>query len=136
MLRISSIPTALLRAGIPLGPLYLLNTTGRRTGMLRTVPVVVFDHNNRRWLVSMYGDVGWVSNLRAAGTGSIRRGRCAETIHCREITDQRRPEIAMHLRRRFGIVPFVRAAFDATAHDGIGAFATEAHRHPVFLIEE
>ena len=134
MLRFSKVPAALLSAGLPLGPLYLLDSRGRRTGLLRTVPVVIFNHNDRRWLVSMYGETGWVANVRAAGTAVIRRGRRTETIHCAEVTDDRRAEVAMQLRRTFGFIPFVRAAFDANPADGLAAFQAEQHSHPVFLI--
>ncbi|WP_152531326.1 nitroreductase family deazaflavin-dependent oxidoreductase [Mycobacterium sp. UM_CSW] len=134
MLRFSKVPAALLRAGIPLGPLYLLESRGRRSGTLHSVPVVVFRHDDGRWLVSMYGETGWVANVRDAGTAVIRRGRRAETIHCTEVTDNRRAEVAMHLRRKFGFIPFVRAAFNANPSDGPGAFQAEQRRHPAFLI--
>jgi deazaflavin-dependent oxidoreductase (nitroreductase family) len=136
MLRLSRVPAALLSAGLPLGPVCLLQSRGRRTGLLRTVPVVVLSHNDCRWLVSMYGETGWVANVRAAGSAVIRRGRRAETIQCVEVTDDRRAEIAMQLRRTFGFIPFVRAAFDATPADGFAAFQAEQHCHPVFLISK
>lgn len=136
MLRFSRIPFTLLHWGVALGPLYLLETHGRRTGASRTVPVVVFRHNGRRWLVSVFGETGWVANVRAAGTARLRRGRRIERIRVTEVTDQRRTVVSMHLRRSFGIIPFVRAAFAATPGDGVAAFEAEAHLHPVFLIED
>jgi deazaflavin-dependent oxidoreductase (nitroreductase family) len=137
MLRLSRLPTALLRAGFPLGSLYLLDTPGRRTGALRTVPTRIFRHDGRRWLVSIFGETGWVANIRAAGTARIRRGRRVESIRCTEVTDGRRAEVAMQLRRTFSarINPFVRAAFEATPRDGLEAFQAEEHRHPVFLVD-
>jgi deazaflavin-dependent oxidoreductase (nitroreductase family) len=137
MLLFSRIPTALLRAGFPMGRLYLLDTPGRRTGALRTVPMTVFRYDGRRWLVAIFGETGWVANIRAAGTARIRRGRRVETIRCTEVTDGRRAEVAMQLRRTFSarINPFVRAAFEATPRGGIEAFQAEQHRHPVFLID-
>jgi deazaflavin-dependent oxidoreductase (nitroreductase family) len=137
MLLFSRIPTALLRAGFPMGRLYLLDTPGRRTGALRTVPMTVFRYDGRRWLVAIFGETGWVANIRAAGTAHIRRGRRVETIRCTEVTDGRRAEVAMQLRRTFSarINPFVRAAFEATPRDGLEAFQAEQHRHPVFLVD-
>jgi deazaflavin-dependent oxidoreductase (nitroreductase family) len=137
MLLFSRIPTALLGAGFPLGSLYLLDTRGRRTGALRTVPARIFRHDGRRWLVSIFGETGWVANIRAAGTARLRRGRRVETIRCTEVTDGRRAEVAMQLRRTFSarINPFVRAAFEATPRDGLEAFQAEEHRHPVFLVD-
>jgi hypothetical protein len=51
-----------------------------------------------------------------------------------EVVDQRRPMVLQRYRRAFGVVPFVRAAFDAHVSDPVG-FAREADRHPVFRIE-
>src|ERR1700746_1806798 len=115
MLLFSRIPTALLRAGFPVGRLYLLDTPGRRTGALRTVPMRIFRHDGRRWLCSLFGETGWVANIRAAGTACIRRGRRVETIRCTEVTDGRRAAVAMTLGRTFSarINPFWRGAFKA-----------------------
>jgi deazaflavin-dependent oxidoreductase (nitroreductase family) len=136
MLRFSRLPAALLRAGVPLGPLYLLETKGWRSGLWRTVPVVVLQDGGHRWLVSVFGETGWVANVRVTGGGRLRRGRRAETIQVTEVTDPRRAEVAMHLRRAFRIVPFVRRAFKATPRDGIEAFQAEAHHHPTFLVHD
>lgn len=138
MLWLSRIPAALLRAGFPLGPLYLLDTPGRRTGVLRTIPIAIFRYDGRRWLVSVFGETGWVANIRASGTARLRRGPRVETIRCTEVTDGRRAEVAMQLRRTMSarINPFVRAAFEATPRDGLEAFQAEEHRHPVFLVDK
>src|SRR5260370_38401336 len=92
-------PDRAAQGRFPLGRLYLLDTPGRRTGALRTVPIVIFRHDGRRWLVSIFGETGWVANIRAAGTAPLRRGRPGETIRCPEDTDRRRDERAMQLRR-------------------------------------
>src|ERR1700753_2754385 len=89
MLLFSRFPTALLRAGFPVGRLYLLDTPGRRTGALRTVPIAIFRHDGRRWLVSIFGETGWVANLRAAGTARIRRGRRVGARPCTSVRHRR-----------------------------------------------
>lgn len=128
---------------IPLGfsfppgvPEYLLEVRGRKTGVVRTVPVVVSHHDGRRWIASMYREAAWVANLRAAGVAQLRRGRHSETIHVVEVTDERRAEVAMKVRRMAWWNPWVRGAFPAGPRDGIEIFRAEAHRHPVFLIED
>jgi deazaflavin-dependent oxidoreductase (nitroreductase family) len=137
MLSFSRLPIRLLRWGVPLGAAYLLETRGRRTGRLRQIPIAVYHHDGRRWLVSIFGETGWVANIRASGTGQLRRGHHAELISVTEITDSRRAVVTMHLRRSFYRVnPFVRNAFAAKPGDGLAAFEAEAHRHPVSLIEE
>jgi deazaflavin-dependent oxidoreductase (nitroreductase family) len=138
MLRVSTVATRLLRWGIPFGPAYLLETRGRRSGRNHQTPIAVYRYERRRWLVSIFGDSGWVANIRAAGgAGQLRRGRRIEPITVTEITDERRTLVAMHLRRSyFRVNPFVRNAFTANPGDTLAAFQAEAHRHPVFLIEE
>jgi len=137
MLRFSRLPVRLLRWGVPLGQAYLLETPGRRTGRPHQIPIAVYRHDGHRWLVSIFGETGWVANIRAAGVGALRRGHRTEHITVTEITDQRRAEVAMHLRRSlYRVNPFVRNAFTAGPRDNLAAFEAEAHRHPVFLIRE
>jgi deazaflavin-dependent oxidoreductase (nitroreductase family) len=124
----------LLRWGVVRGPTYLLETRGRKTGTPRAVPVVVFPYSGQRWLVSIFGETGWVANIRAGGVAVVRRGRRRETIRVVEISDERRAVVGMHLRRKLRTNPFVRAAWEAAPKDGVSAFEAEAHRHPVFLI--
>jgi deazaflavin-dependent oxidoreductase (nitroreductase family) len=56
------------------GFIRLLTVTGRRTGVDRTTPVVPVVTDRGRWLVSPYGEVGWVRNARAAGRVRLTRG--------------------------------------------------------------
>lgn len=73
---------ALLRAGVPLGPLVLLSVRGRKSGKISTTPVALVQHGNERWLVAAFGEVNWVQNLRAAGTAHLIRGRRTEAVEC------------------------------------------------------
>src|SRR5215831_12389255 len=61
----------LLRAGIKLAgpgnyPMYLLTVRGRKSGQLRTVPILLLEQNEKCYLAAAYGSVNWVHNLRAA----------------------------------------------------------------------
>lgn len=134
MLRASQFLVPLLNAGVPLGPLWLLETRGRKTGVVRVVPVAVTRSGGRRWLVSVFGETGWVRNARANGEARLRRGRRAEAICVTEVTDERRAEAAMRLRRSFWMIPFVRAAFAAAPRDGLQASGAESGHHPVFAV--
>ena len=134
MLRVTRLLVPLLEAGVPLGPLWLLETRGRNSGVVRVVPVAVARSGGRRWLVSVFGETGWVRNARVSGQARLRRGRRAESVSLTEVTDQRRAVAAMQLRRSFWMIPFVRAAFAATPRDGLQAFEAEAGRHPVFAV--
>ena len=62
------------RMGLPVPRLRLLRVHGRRTGRLRSTPVLVLRQGGRRYLVAPRGETGWVRNLRAAGWGSSSAG--------------------------------------------------------------
>jgi deazaflavin-dependent oxidoreductase (nitroreductase family) len=132
--RISRVPHRLLTWGVPMGPLVLLRTRGRRTGLARTIPVAMLRHDGLQWLVSPFGDTAWVRNIRADAHAELGRGRRYRQVRLVEVDDDRKPEILRHYRRAFRAVPFVRHAFDAAPSDGPRAFQHEAHRHPTFLI--
>lgn len=135
MLGATRVPAFLLRRGLPMGPLALLVTTGRRTGADHTVPVVVLRTPDATWLVSPFGDTAWVRNVRRDARARLRRGRVSRTVTLHELPVGERAEILRRYRRRFGAIPFVRAAFEASGSDAVAAFAAEADRHPVFRIE-
>lgn len=132
---VSRVPHTLLSWGMPMGPLVLLRTRGRRSGLPRTVPVVTLRHDNLDWLVSPFGVTEWVRNIRSNGRTELGRAHRWRPVTLVELDDDDKPAILHCYRRRFGFVPFVRRAFDATPSDGPGAFRTEAHRHPVFLVQ-
>ncbi|MEV4258679.1 nitroreductase family deazaflavin-dependent oxidoreductase [Spirillospora sp. NPDC049652] len=132
--RMSRFPQRMLAWGVPMGPLRLLRTRGRRSGLLRTAPVAVLKLDGREWVVSPFGDTHWVHNVRADGRAEFVRGRRTRRVRLVEVGDDRVPVVLLAYRRRFGVVPFVRDAFEASPGDGAGAFAAEADRHPVFLV--
>src|ERR1700732_3765139 len=66
---------SLLRLGIPTGNIALLTVPGRQTGQPRSTVVNLHVENGRRYLVSPYGQVGWVQNVRAAGGRARIRSR-------------------------------------------------------------
>jgi len=48
------------------------------------------EQHGQRWLISSYGQVNWVRNLRAAGEATLQRGRqteriCAVELSAREV---------------------------------------------------
>lgn len=135
MLAAGRVVHRLLSLGLPLGPLQLLQTRGRRTGQLREVPVAVLRTGTQQWLVSPFGSVAWVTNVRANGDAHLRRGSRIQDIRLVEVHDDTVPALLRTYRRRFAAVPFVRAAFDATGRSPLDAFRSEVHRHPVFLVE-
>src|SRR5947208_6245118 len=66
----------LLAAGVPMGPDVLLTIRGRKSGLPRTTPVTICEYAGRRGLISPFGEVNWVRNLRAAsGRATISLGQ-------------------------------------------------------------
>jgi hypothetical protein len=89
--------------------------------------------NGRRYLISPYGEVSWVRNVRGAG------GR-ARLTHRRRTDDVRLAEVpaavAAPLLKKY--VETYRIAvpyFDAKPGDPVERFVAEADKHPVFEIQ-
>ena len=122
----------LIRLGVPTGNIAMLTVPGRKTGQPRSTVVNVHVENGRRYLVSPYGHVGWVQNVRAAG-GRARlksRGR-TEDIRLQELPAAQAAPLLKHYAEHFKVTaPY----FDAKPGDPVERFAAEADRHPVFEI--
>jgi deazaflavin-dependent oxidoreductase (nitroreductase family) len=122
---------ALLRIGIGDRSTYLLTTTGARSGQSRTTPVVLVETDTALWLVSPYGNVGWVHNVRAHPQISLRRGRTSRPALAREVDPETAgPVLRRYLRQAHVTAPF----FDARAEDPAQMFVKEADQHPVFAL--
>ena len=90
--------------GVPLGSLRLME--GRQT-----IPVELFRFDGHNWLVSIFGETGWVRALPETGVVRLRRGRHTETFTAVEVdgeqstavvaqmTDSDRGRLAVHLCR-------------------------------------
>jgi deazaflavin-dependent oxidoreductase (nitroreductase family) len=125
---------ALLRLGVPAPQRtsYLLLTRGRRTGQERVTPVNLAELAGQRWLVSPYGEVGWVHNVRATPALRLRRGRRFEALVAHEVDAERAGPVLRHYVRQVSITrPFFDVAPDAPVEE----FVAEAARHPVFRLD-
>lgn len=110
---------------------YLLTTTGHRSGQQRTTPVILVEDDGQRWLVSPYGMVAWVHNVRAQPEIALRHGGRSETLHAQEVDPATAgPVLQRYLRKARVTAPF----FDAKADDPVEKFIEEAPRHPVFKL--
>ncbi len=126
----------LLRLGVPVGPMALLTVPGRKTGKSHTNPVAPFEHKGRRYLLSPYGQVNWVRNLRATGQATVRRGWHKETVIAVEMAPEEaapvlREVIMQYLPTRMGEM-ILRPNFDVETDSPLTDFVDEARRHPVF----
>jgi deazaflavin-dependent oxidoreductase (nitroreductase family) len=118
----------LIRAGV-VPHSYLLTTTGRRTGRVRTNPVTLVEHGERRWLVAPYGPVSWVLNARAAGRVVLRRRGQRLDCALREVSAA---EAGPILKEYIAMARPTRPYFHATPDAPVEEFVAEAGRHPVF----
>ena len=102
-------------------PMYLLTVRGRKSGLPRTVPIAIWEHNGKRYVGSVFGIVDWVRNLRAAGEAILTRGRRSESINVRELPQG---EAARVLREDIkGGNPFARN-YGVTADSSLEKFPT------------
>ena len=128
---VNTLVAALLQVGIGAKRTYLLTTTGAKTGLARTTPVVLVETDAGRWLVSPYGDVGWVHNVRAQPRISLRRGRTSQVLRAHEVDAQTAGPVLQRYLRQSRVTA---AFFDAQPDAAVQAFIAEAGRHPVFAL--
>ena len=80
------------KLGIPTGPPMVLTVPGRKTGKPRSTPMTPFTFNGQLYTVAGFPGSDWASNARAAGTGTLRRGRKSRPVRIIELApDQARP---------------------------------------------
>lgn len=86
-----------VRVGVRLGRdidgVHELEVRGRRTGKTRRTPVKVVEVGGERYLVSLNGSSGWVSNVRARKAARLRFGRRVEDVVVTEVADADKPPV-------------------------------------------
>ena len=119
---------AFLRRGLKVGSQYLLIVPGRASGEPRSTPISVVTLDGQRYIVSAFADADWVKNVRLARTGSLRRGREAETVTLVEVpVAHREPVLRAFLQQVAG----GRRFFESPEPDAVVA---SAGRYPVFRV--
>jgi deazaflavin-dependent oxidoreductase (nitroreductase family) len=120
------------RIGLPFGPMQLLTVPGRTTGLPRTTPVAPVLVDGVTYICQAHPHADWVKNARAAGHGTLTRGRSTRAVDLVEVPEQERGPI---LREFPGQVP---RGVDAFVRNGLvraptpEAFAAAAPGIPVF----
>lgn len=123
--------SSMIRVGIVPKNFYMLTVRGRKTGKSYSTPVSLIQEENKRWLVSPYGEMNWVKNARAAGEVTLTRGGKSETVSIVELAPE---ESAPVLKQYIAQEAIVRPYFDVKPDASLEAFTAEAPRHPVFLL--
>jgi deazaflavin-dependent oxidoreductase (nitroreductase family) len=77
---------AVQRLGIPTGPAYVLTVPGRKSGRPRSTPMTPFKFRGDLYVVAGYPGADWASNARAAGVGTLSRGRRSRQVKIVELS--------------------------------------------------
>lgn len=77
---------AVQKLGIPTGPAMVLTVPGRRSGQPRSTPMTPFDFRGGLYVVAGYPGADWAANARAAGIGTLARGRRKRRVRIVELS--------------------------------------------------
>jgi deazaflavin-dependent oxidoreductase (nitroreductase family) len=118
--------------GVASSYLVTLEVTGRKSGRMVSLPVVVAIVDGQRYLVSMLGEhVQWVHNVRAADGRAVLKSGGREEVHLEEVPrDARAPILRAYLQRAPGARPHVPVNKDAP----LAEFEKVAKAFPVFRV--
>lgn len=126
---------AVQKLGIPTGPAMVLTVPGRKSGQPRRTPMTPFEFRGGLYVVAGYPGADWAANARAAGTGTLARGRRSRPVRIVELSaDDARPVL-----RAFPTEVPVGVAFakrSGMVHDGSAdEFEALAGRLAVFRFD-
>ena len=109
-----------------------LDSVGRTSGRIVSLPLVMVTVDGERYLVSMLGDdVQWVRNVRAAGGWAVLRCGGREEVRLEEVPAERRaPILQVYLQHAPGARPHIPVDKEAPLAD----FERIAPAHPVFRV--
>jgi deazaflavin-dependent oxidoreductase (nitroreductase family) len=112
-----------------------LEVRGRKSGVIRRVPVTWVEHDGAKYLVAMMGEESdWVHNARASGGKVIfKRGRRKKNLLAELPVAERAPVLQSWYRRTGSSTPKKYIGLDANAP--LAEFEKIAPRWPVFRIE-
>lgn len=114
-----------------MGKTQLLTTTGRKSGEKREVPVSPIEIDGSEYVVSPYGEVSWVHNVRADSTASLRHGSKERRVRLKETpAAEAAPIVAAYYERESYARPYMDVPESPTVDD----FAARASMFPVFKV--
>ena len=97
----NKIVALLTSAGVSVMGSRVLAVKGRKSGLLRTVPVNLLTVDGVRYLVAPRGETEWVRNIRVSGGGELRLGRTREPMKVTELADGEKPTIIRAYLKRW-----------------------------------
>jgi deazaflavin-dependent oxidoreductase (nitroreductase family) len=119
---------------LPVGPMHLLTVPGRKSRLPRTTPVTPVVVDGVHYIVQAYPNSDWVKNVRAAGHGSLARGRRTQEVDLVEVPKEQRGAILREFpaQNPRGVGAFLRSGLvDSESPD---SFAAAAARCPIFRV--
>ena len=117
-------------AHLGIGNFVVLTTTGRKSGDPRRVTIAPIRDEDGEYLVSPYGESGWVLNARVQPTAIIERGRSSESVQLVEVTGEK-PQLVKRYHDREA---FARRFMDVPGRGDLDDFEAVAERFPVFEV--
>jgi deazaflavin-dependent oxidoreductase (nitroreductase family) len=143
----NAMTSSLLRLGVNVWSFALLTVRGRKSGKPVETPIALFAQEGKHYLITPYGEVNWVRNLRAAGgEATITHNRRTEKIHAIELPPEAAapifresvrsgppgiPAAIFRVYRYLFVLPYL----NVTANSSIEEFEREVLTHPVFLLQ-
>jgi deazaflavin-dependent oxidoreductase (nitroreductase family) len=131
---VNKLMIGLSRLGANFGPV-VLTVPGRKSGKPRSTPVTPMTVDGKEYVVGGLPGADWAANARAAGEGTLQRGRRSERVRLVEMSaDEARP-----LLREFPVkvptgVGFIKSVGLVTGPNP-DEFEALAGRCPVFRLD-
>jgi deazaflavin-dependent oxidoreductase (nitroreductase family) len=82
------------KLGIGVGPMQILRVKGRKSGKEYTNPVAPVKIDGTLYVLQAFPESSWVKNVRAAGEGTLTRGRKSQRVRLVEVPPAERAAIA------------------------------------------
>jgi deazaflavin-dependent oxidoreductase (nitroreductase family) len=133
--QMNKIVKGLQKLGIHTGPAMVLTVPGRKSGHPRSTPMTPFELQGGLYTVAGFPRADWASNARAAGAGTLSRGRKSRRVKIVELT----PEEARPVLRAFPVEVPIGVGFgkrSGLVRDGTpDEFEALAGKCPVFRFD-
>lgn len=118
--------------GLPPARQVVLELRGRKSGKLRSLPVVVATVDGERYLVSMLGGgASWVANARAGGPAWLRHGHREAVSLVQVFGPERAAVLREYVRLAPGARHFIPLGLDAPESE----FGALVDRYPMFRVD-
>jgi deazaflavin-dependent oxidoreductase (nitroreductase family) len=114
-----------------MGKTQLMITTGRKSGQKREVPISPLEMNGTEYVVSPYGEVSWVHNVRANPTVTLRHGSKQRQVRLEEVD---MASGALVVAAYYERESYARPYMDLPEHPTVDDFVARSALFPVFEV--